>query len=789
MKRPSCKTAQGDCLDLLKSVPDCSVDLICTDPPYGLTSVDPKKPGGGSGTVGFMSAKWDSAVPSVAVWEECLRVLKPGGFAFVMSSPRQDCVARMILNLEEAGFVTGYSFISWVYFTGMPKSLNLSKAYDRRAGKEREVVGRSNRTIAATPGATNYCGTSTFAETAAGREASKYVTAPATPEAKALDGSYAGIQLKPAQEPILRVQKPLTDKAVLTTLAVQIISTLNEIEPWLRASTVELNSSQSLIPRDSIARLLAQEKTVEELTAQIGTVGGSCDQMTMLASTPVTLVDTPYTNWSIGQSWRALLVVVLSRTSTYTTETVTGLIIELKILNSYLVQIIHGATTRGGTKPNGGKLNVSLVENILIGALTRSRSRMTTTVNDPVTAAQCGSVARGSVSSAEKNSSTVIQTENTAVGDATRQSRESRQKSKSRAASAARRTKSSRLISHETSQADSTAVERASVAHTDPESLPILCVMKPLEHPTYLDQALDNGKGCTHLDDCRIPTNATAEPDTGSTYYLKRGKPYPTENSDGAGHGPTFSPDAHDRSMQPAGRFPANLLVSSDAFATGETTKSCHSTKQHGAYEGESNTGLLRGQSSPDNQYADSGSPSRFFDLDAWWANRLGCLPEQVQRTFPNLLVPKPSRREKDAGLDQVEKHFAPTMGDGPDAVPHNKETATPKANNHISVKPVKLFSYLVTLGSREHDTVLDPFMGSGTTGVAAIGLNRNFMGCELDPHFVDIAKKRIKWIRANGLAGLAQAPKPKKTSSAVKAQEEHRAKGLWQQVGQNRKP
>lgn len=121
MAKPWSKYAQGDCLHQLALLPDNSVDLIVTDPPYGLTSVNPKNPGGGSGSAGFMGKKWDRAVPPVAVWKECLRVLKPGAFAFIMSSPRQDCLGRMILNLEEAGFVTGFSSLYHIYASGLPK--------------------------------------------------------------------------------------------------------------------------------------------------------------------------------------------------------------------------------------------------------------------------------------------------------------------------------------------------------------------------------------------------------------------------------------------------------------------------------------------------------------------------------------------------------------------------------------------------------------------------------------------------------------------------------------------
>ncbi len=88
-------------------LPDESMDCMVTDPPYGIS---------------MMGRDWDRAVPSVEIWKECLRVLKPGAFAFVMCIPRQDCLSRMIINLEDAGFMVNFSPIYWTYATGFPKA-------------------------------------------------------------------------------------------------------------------------------------------------------------------------------------------------------------------------------------------------------------------------------------------------------------------------------------------------------------------------------------------------------------------------------------------------------------------------------------------------------------------------------------------------------------------------------------------------------------------------------------------------------------------------------------------
>lgn len=97
----------GDCLDALRLMPDCSVDAIVTDPPYGLS---------------FMGKKWDYDVPSVDVWAECLRVLKPGGHLLAFAGTRTQ--HRMAVRIEDAGFEIR-DMIAWVYGSGFPKSLNL----------------------------------------------------------------------------------------------------------------------------------------------------------------------------------------------------------------------------------------------------------------------------------------------------------------------------------------------------------------------------------------------------------------------------------------------------------------------------------------------------------------------------------------------------------------------------------------------------------------------------------------------------------------------------------------
>lgn len=99
----------GDCLEKLKELPDNSVDSIVTDPPYGLS---------------FMGKKWDYDVPSIEIWKEALRVLKPGGHLLAFGGTRT--YHRLVVNIEDAGFEIR-DCIQWLYGSGFPKSHNIKE--------------------------------------------------------------------------------------------------------------------------------------------------------------------------------------------------------------------------------------------------------------------------------------------------------------------------------------------------------------------------------------------------------------------------------------------------------------------------------------------------------------------------------------------------------------------------------------------------------------------------------------------------------------------------------------
>jgi hypothetical protein len=176
----------GSCLDRLKELDDASVDSIVTDPPYEL---------------GFMGKAWDASgvAYNVELWRECLRVLKPGGHLLAFGGTRT--YHRMAVAIEDAGFEIRDS-IHWLYGSGFPKSLDVSKAIDKAAGAEREVVG-TNPNYRPVSGRAGYQGSATFRQT----DGMNDLTAPATDAAKQWSGW--GTALKPAHEPIVVARKPL----------------------------------------------------------------------------------------------------------------------------------------------------------------------------------------------------------------------------------------------------------------------------------------------------------------------------------------------------------------------------------------------------------------------------------------------------------------------------------------------------------------------------------------------------------------------------------------------------
>jgi len=225
----------GDCLDELRTLPDASVHAIVTDPPYGIAfmgkqwdqpgefgSGRPNPHGGTAGPregIAMEAGRYDLSPTAmrnfqrwVEAWAaECLRVLKPGGHLLAFGGSRT--WHRLAGGIEDAGFEIRDS-IAWLYGSGFPKSLDVSKAIDAAAGAERSVVATSStvRTAASLRGAADG-GARGMVTNPEGQRAT---TAPATEEARQWEGW--GTALKPSFEPIVVARKPFAGTVAANVL-------------------------------------------------------------------------------------------------------------------------------------------------------------------------------------------------------------------------------------------------------------------------------------------------------------------------------------------------------------------------------------------------------------------------------------------------------------------------------------------------------------------------------------------------------------------------------------------
>jgi len=493
MKYPDVFINKLICIDSqegMRDIPDGSIDLIVTDPPYGYT---------------FMQRNWDKALVDIHTWKECLRVLKPGAFAFIMCAPRQDVLSRQIINLEEAGFITGFSSIYWAYASGFPKAQNISKMIDKQEC-EKQLVEELGR--------------------------------------------------KPTKEEFN--------------------------EKWKNFRNTYLR--------------------------------------------PIAFPD--------SKCWG-----------------------------------VPNKNSKGNYK--GTSYNIR-PENVNVGGGMREDSKPCTSLATDFNGSYGGFQPKPAVEV-------------------------------------------------------------------------ILVVMKPLSEKTYMDQALKDRKGVTWLNEGRLPYKSKG--DFKENWRInKAGKIKKDKFLGDLPNSETI------QQTNPRGRFPANLLVSNDVLNDGKNSKGSHN--QIFITEKTSKFGCSGSQIGFNNGYNDSGSFSRYFDLDRWWEEKIKHLPESVQKTFPFLIVPKASKAEKNRGCEKLEEkaraNINKMMGEAGNFKTGSGNLRTVKfKNHHPTVKPIKLMSYLIILGSRPDDIILDPFMGSGTTCIAAKMLGRKYIGFDNDEGYIEIAQCRLRVIEA----------------------------------------
>jgi len=249
----------------------------------------------------------------------------------------------------------------------------------------------------------------------------------------------------------------------------------------------------------------------------------------------------------------------------------------------------------------------------------------------------------------------------------------------------------------------------------------VIVCMKPLEKKTYWEQALKNRKGITHLDDCRIPVDPKKDDLLRPTKRKERQMPTWREGSGFKAEGNLYS------GANPKGRFPSNLLVSNNVLG-----------KEF----------------------------SRYNSLDLWYEHKIlqnvKKLPKSVQKTFPFMIVQKAQKNEKwfwckickIAEHNNYEKnhnfhlfhcHTCNYEFGRKEKKTHKEHKTSSNIIYHITQKPRKIIAYLITLGSRPGDVVLDPYMGTGTTPEQSEQLRRRYIAFEIDPISFAIASARMQ--------------------------------------------
>ena len=305
----------------------------------------------------------------------------------------------------------------------------------------------------------------------------------------------------------------------------------------------------------------------------------------------------------------------------------------------------------------------------------------------------------------------------------------------------------------------------------------VIVAMKPIEEKGLLAQAQKNGKAVSWFDDCRIPFEESDTPQGGyGAMDIGVGKPGETQDYrkkkkitmpdlrdvgkkskeaigiDKLSYGQVENAERLEYEQNTDGRFPANLLVSDNIIDDGKI----RTAKPHGGDGKPLDTqGMGWGFKRMASSISDSGGYSRYFSLDAWFEKNLKSLPEPVQQTFPFMIVPKASKAEKNNGLDNFETKQAKGGGGTSNDTWYEDDVnaasgkfgseKAPSRNIHPTVKPLTLMNYLVVLGSRKGDVVLEPFAGSGTTALACVGQERDYIAIEREEEYYDIAKARLE--------------------------------------------
>jgi DNA modification methylase len=603
----------GDCLDRLKHLDDNSVDSIVTDPPYGLS---------------FMGKKWDYDVPSVEIWQECLRILKPGGHLLAFAGTRTQ--HRMAVRIEDAGFEIR-DMIAWVYGSGFPKSTDVSRRIDLEEQKRWLDVSKALDSLEVAAIMEAWKDHSRAASTAGLSFAkSRTATGISTPK--------SGFAPEPV---LLQASRKSSDAlALVAELSSKEARLTSEAEISSAPMPAAANESQNLVKRAEHLR-----KRSSAIFTRVG-----------IAQCAV-------------KEWPS--------------ESMAGNLKAAEALKTWL-----------GSKPSSSleatnALCVALTDDLKLITLNQSKTFQNF---DTTRQTECASAISATITESMAEC-LILFTVDTL-----------RKQAIDKAAGAEREVVgvSGKSGSVRNSMAgDFAGGEYMSTAPATPEAQqwsgwgtalkpalePITMARKPLGGRTVAANVLEHGTGAINVDGCRVsgePWKAHAATGLGSVKFFTQGET------------PVIEKEPH-----AAGRWPANLIHDGSDEVVGLFPQTGVSkggnSSQINVGSGRYNWNNGETQKSPDGVdpgYGDSGSAARFF------------------------YCPKASKSER--GIE----------------------------NNHPTIKPIRLMQYLCRLITPPKGMVLDPFMGSGSTGKAALLEGFGFIGIEMDENYFHIAEKRINEVK-----------------------------------------
>jgi site-specific DNA-methyltransferase (adenine-specific) len=252
-----------------------------------------------------------------------------------------------------------------------------------------------------------------------------------------------------------------------------------------------------------------------------------------------------------------------------------------------------------------------------------------------------------------------------------------------------------------------------------PAHEPIVMARKQLSEKSIKENVLKHGTGAINIDGCRVEGNDAKYPDTNPDFRDQGKKSKEAIGIDKLSFGQVSGAERQKAVANSSGRFPANVMHDGSDVIVNQFPEGA---KGSTAPRNRDTVGMFGMPNDATSEYADEGSAARFF------------------------YCPKTSKSERHSNLDDHETSVGANGNKWTDQDYRKGETkpTTERKNTHPTVKPVELMKYLCRLVTPKGGTVLDPFMGSGSTGMAAKDEGFDFIGIEKEKEYFEICESRI---------------------------------------------